>query len=366
MSAGELASSPDPVPDPVPGPAPALAPDEAALRRMPKVELHCHLEGTVRPETFVELARSHGVPLPTTDPAHVYDYTDMASFMVVFERLGAALVTGEDFARITYESLVDAAVGSGVVYREMFVNPTLHPRLPLRELVAAVRDGAERARRDTGIVLRLVPSIFRAHPPEAAVAMVRDMLDADRDLVVGLGMDGDELTGPPAAFTEAYALARDAGLGVTAHAGERSDAQEVRDCLDLLGCTRIDHGYGIVTDLDLTDRVRSSGIHVTYAWLSTTYNYRGPLERHPFRLMAQAGLSMSMGSDDPAMGGTDLAGDYVAVASALGFTAATFAEQNRRALEASWLPEAERAPLRALLASPTVEHRPARSDAPPA
>ncbi len=325
---------------------------ESALRRMPKVELHCHLEGTVRPTTFVELARAHDVPLPTTDPAHVYDYTDMATFMVVFERLGAALVTRDDFARITHESLVDAARGSGVVYREMFVNPTLHPHLPYRDLVAGIRDGVEQARRDTGIVARLIPSVFRAHSPAAALAMVRDVVDGDRDLVVGLGMDGDELTGPPAAFAEAYALARDAGLGLTAHAGERFDAAEVRDCLDVLHCTRIDHGYGIVTDPALTQRIREAGTHVTSAWLSTTYNYRGPLADHPFRRMAEAGLSMSLGSDDPAMGGTDLAGDYVAVAAALGFTPEVLAEQNRQALEASWLPEPDRAPLRAVLAAP--------------
>lgn len=322
------------------------------LRAMAKVELHCHLEGTVRPGTFVDLARAHDVALPTTDPDRVYAYTDMASFMVVFERLCAAVRTRDDVARITRESLEDAALGSGVVYREMFVNPTLHPWLPYAELLAGLTDGVAQARRSTGIVTRLIPSIYRAHSPAAAADMVREVARGDRDLVVGLGMDGDEQAGPPEAFGEAYALALDAGLGVTAHAGERFSAEEVRTCLDVLGCTRIDHGYGVVRDAALLERVRSSGTHVTYAWLSTTYNYHGPLESHPFRRMADAGLSMSLGSDDPAMGGTDLAGDYVAVADALGFTPGMFAAQNRAALEASWLPEAERAPLRELLAAP--------------
>jgi adenosine deaminase len=328
-----------------------LSPTQAAtLRTMPKVELHCHLEGTVRPTTFLELAAAHGVPLPTTDPARVYDYTDMATFMVVFERLCAAVVTAEDVVRITQESLVDAAVGSNVVYREMFLNPTLHPRLPVGELLAAVTEGARLAQRDTGIVTRLIPSIFRAHSPEAALAMVEAVVRADLDIVVGLGMDGDERAGAPGAFTEAYALAGAAGLGRTAHAGESFSPQEVRDTLDLLGCTRIDHGYGIVDDPDLLDRVRHAGTHVTYAWLSTTYSYRGPLADHPFRRMHAAGLSMSMGSDDPAMGGTDLASDHVTVASSLGFTAAELAAQSRVALEASWLPEPERPAIRARLA----------------
>jgi adenosine deaminase len=316
---------------------------------MPKVELHCHLEGCVRPATFIELARTHAVPLPTTDRDRVYAYADMATFMVVFERLAAAVVTREDFRRITYEALVDAARGSGVVYREMFFNPTLHPALSYDELLAGITDGAEEARRETGIVTRLIPSVYRAHSPAAATDMVRAVARGDRSLVVGIGMDGDETAGPPASFTEAYALARDAGLQVTAHAGERFSGQEVRDCLDLLGCTRIDHGYGIVREPDLLARVRDTGTHVTCAWLSTTYNYRGPAREHPIRLLHDAGISMSLGSDDPAMGGTDLAADYGAVVAELGLTEDDLAQHNRDALDAAWLPPDEKAAVRARL-----------------
>ena len=323
--------------------------DADALRAMPKIELHCHLEGCVRPATFVELALARGVPLPTTDPDRVYAYTDMISFMVVFERLAAAVVTRDDFRRVTYEALVDASRGSGVIYREMFFNPTLHPSLPYDELVAGITDGAEEARRETEILTRLIPSVYRAHSPAAAADMVRAVAGGDRSLVVGIGMDGDETAGSPAAFTEAYALARDAGLQVTAHAGERFSGSEVRDCLDLLGCTRIDHGYAMVREPDLLARVRDSGIHVTCAWLSTTYNYRGPVREHPIRLLHEAGVSLSLGSDDPAIGGTDLVGDYEAVVTQLELTRADLAEQNRRALEAAWLPEKEKVPLRVRL-----------------
>ena len=319
------------------------------LRRMPKVELHCHLEGCVRPETFLELARVHGVPVPTTDPRRVYAYTDMASFLVVFERLAAAVVTRDDVRRITYEALVDAARGSAVVYREMFFNPTLHPALPYGELLAGISDGVHEARRDTGIVTRLIPSVYRAHSPAAAADLVRAVARGDRDLVVGIGMDGDETAGPPASFTEAYALARAAGLQVTAHAGERFGVQEVRDCLDLLGCTRIDHGYGLVRNAELLARVRDTGTHVTCAWLSTTYNYRGPASAHPIRRLHDAGVRISLGSDDPALGGTDLAGDYRSVSTQLGLTADDLARQNHAALDASWLPPEEKAAVRARL-----------------
>lgn len=319
-------------------------------RTMPKVELHCHLEGCVRPATFFDLARSSG-SLSGDDPAHVYDYTDMASFMVVFERLCASVASAQDVARITTEALEDAAA-SGVVYQEMFCNPTLHP-MPYREFLEGATEGIARARERTGIVARLIPAIFRGQGPQVATQLARAVADGPRDVVVGLGMDGDELLGPPEAFTDAYAIARAAGLGCTAHAGERFSAREVQVCLDLLGCTRIDHGYGIVEDAGLTARVKDAGTLVTYAWLSTTYNYRGPLHRHPFLRMREAGLRMSLGSDDPAIGGTSLAGDYRAVAESLGFTTDDFARQNLDALDASWLDGPDRETVRSRLWSST-------------
>lgn len=306
------------------------------LRALPKVELHCHLEGCVRPQTFIELAARHEVALPTVEPSRVYDYHDMESFMVVFERLCASVLGHADMARITYEALVDAAA-MGVVYREMFVNPTLHPTLTYPQLTQALAEGAARARSETGIVTRFIPSIYRGHSPAQAVAMAHDVVAHPHELVVGFGMDGDELAGPPETFVEAYQVAASGGLGLTAHAGERFDAAEVRTCLDLLGCTRIDHGYALTSEPELLTRVLDAGMHVTCALLSTTYNYDGPLATHPIRMLHQAGVSLSVGSDDPAMGGTDLSGDYYALERDLGFTEADLVAQNRAALDASWL-----------------------------
>jgi adenosine deaminase len=309
---------------------------EARLRAMPKIELHCHLEGCVRPQTFIELAAQRGVTLPSPDPARVYEYHDMASFLVVFELLCASVMDHDDMARIAYEALIDAAA-MGVIYREMFVNPTLHPTLSYPELTSALAEGAARARSESGIVTRFIPSIYRGHSPARAVAMARDVVKYPHDLVVGFGMDGDELAGPAENFVQAYQIAASGGLGLTAHAGERFDTAEIRTCLDQLGCTRIDHGYALTRDPGLLTRVIEAGIHVTCALLSTKYNYAGPSSGHPIRALYQAGVSMSVGSDDPAMGNSDLGGDYVALARDLGFTEADLVAQNRAALQASWL-----------------------------
>lgn len=318
------------------------------LRRMPKVELHCHLEGCVRPQTYVELAVAHGIDLPTTDPALVYDYQDMASFMSIFERLSSTLCTRSDFARVTYESLVDAA-GANVIYRETFFDPTTHPACSYPDMLVGICEGLAAAEADCGILGRLIPSIYRGHTPADAVAMVEQVVAHPRDEVVGIGIDGDELEGAPRAFVEAYRLAGRAGLQRTAHAGERGCSEEVRDCLDLLDCTRIDHGYGVLQDRRLVDRCRGEGVHFTYAWLSTAYNYHGELADHPFARMRNAGLSMSLGGDDPAMGGTDLAGDFVTVATALRWSSDVLQQQVQQALTAAWCTPAEKRGLRTRL-----------------
>lgn len=315
------------------------------LQRMPKIELHAHLEGCVRPQTFIDLAQAHDISLPTRDPDLVYAYTDMASFMDVFERLSLVLQTRADFARVVYESLTDAA-SSNTIYREIFFDPTVHPSCDYPEMLLGLRAGLSAAEADHGILARLIPSVYRGHSASAALDMVRQVVAHPCDEVVGIGMDGDELAGPPLRFVEAYRLAGEAGLQRTAHAGERFSAEEVRECLEVLGCTRIDHGYGVLADDDLVTRCRDHGTHFTYAWLSTQYNYHGDLEDHPFEGMRRAGLSMSLGGDDPAMGGTDLTGDYLTVATALDWPAETFRAQALQALDAAWCTEDDKARLR--------------------
>lgn len=319
---------------------------------MPKVELHCHLEGCVRPQTYVELAEANGVELPTRDPARVYEYHDMTSFLAIFERVSASLCTAADFARITYEALADAANAS-VIYREMFFNPSTHPACSYPDMLRGICDGLAAAEADHGIVARLIPAIYRGHSPRTAVAVVEQVIAHRLDEVVGIGIDGDELEGPPAGFVEAYRLAGRAGLNRTAHAGERFSSREVRECLNLLGCTRIDHGYGVLEDPELLERCRQEGVHFTFAWLSTAYNYHGGLDDHPFARMRAAGLSMSLGSDDPAMGGMDLADDYLTVAAALGWSAEVLRQQNIQALEAAWCTQDVKRHLRAGLEQQT-------------
>jgi adenosine deaminase len=216
-----------------------------SLRSMPKIELHCHLEGCVRPETLLDLADQNDVALPTRDPARLYDYHDMASFLSLFEQLSSALCTPADFARVTYESLADTA-RIGVVYREMFFNPTTHPACRYADMLTGICEGIAAAETEYGVVARVIPSIYRGHSAAAAIELVQEVIAHRREVVVGIGIDGDETQGPPEQFVEAYQLAGRGDLERTAHAGERFVSDEVSRCLSDLGCTRIDHGYGVL------------------------------------------------------------------------------------------------------------------------
>ena len=169
------------------------------LRRVPKVELHCHFEGTVRPGTFADLARKHGVALPTDDVDRLYDYDSIYEFLKIFAMVSSTLRDQEDFARATFESIEDGVKLGNLKYREMFFNPTLHTRrgIPYKTVVDGLVDGTRQAERDLGVKCRLIADVYRQDPPEAAREMVEQVLEHRPDEVIGLGMDGAEAPDPP-------------------------------------------------------------------------------------------------------------------------------------------------------------------------
>ena len=169
--------------------------DRDVLRRMPKVELHCHLEGSVRASTLIEMAQRRSVPLPTADPDDLYRFDDLAEFLHVYELACRALASVSDFALVTYEALEDAARSSNVRYREMFFNPSLHT-VPYPAMLEGIVAGVRAAEHDYGIQCRLIPSIYRHDSVATATAMVEQVAAHRSDYVVGIGMDGDELARP--------------------------------------------------------------------------------------------------------------------------------------------------------------------------
>ena len=329
--------------------------DEAFLRALPKVELHCHLEGSVPAATFLDLSARHGVALPTRDPEHVYDFTSFLAFLDRYYLVCESVRDASDFERAVYDSLAHGVRTGNLRYREMFFSPTNHHHVDYPTMVAGLAAGIEAAEADLGVRCRMIADINRRQSPQVAVELVEAVLAHPSPYVVGIGMDDDEDSGPPEWFFDAYALAGRGGLKRTAHAGELGSSANVRTSLELLGCDRIDHGYAMVGDTSVLHRVRDSGVHVTGAWFVNNFhagvftNGVDPAVT-PLAAMVRAGLPVSLNTDDPTMIPTDLVAEYGSVAATLGLDRAAVVALAENAIDGAWLDDADKVALRAELA----------------
>lgn len=321
------------------------------LRRLPKVELHCHVEGTLRPHTVAELAAKHGVELPTSDVDRIYDYETIYEFLEIFRLVNSTVITQEDFARIAYESLEDGVNLGNLKYREMFFNPTLHTTrgVAMKTIIDGLADGCAAAEHDFGVRCRLIADVYRQDPPAMALQMTEEVIANRRDELIGLGMDAAEAPDPPEKFFESFALAGKAGLRRTSHASEDGPAANITTCLDVLGCERIDHGYHILEDPEVVARCRDDGIHFTCCPTSTAVVYGWPdLTTHPINGMMRAGLLVHLNSDDPTMFHTDIGKEYVDFVGQNDYPPEIAKQLVHNGVDAAWLDDAERADLHRL------------------
>lgn len=291
---------------------------------IPKVELHCHVEGTVRPSTVVELARKNGRALPTEDPTQLYRYDSLNSFLEIFWLVQALIADRSDWARVAHESILDAAP-HGLRYREMFFTPARHLEMgqSLGEIIAGLSEGLAAAETETGVRCMLICDIDRAYGGEAGLALVELLAEVrgagGAERVIGLGMDSTERGVDPRSFAPAFSLARSLGLRLTSHAGEDTGPENIAVALEALGIERIDHGLAILDDPALTHRVAEARIPLTVCPNSNIVvaNRYAHLSEHPFRRMREAGLLATLNTDDPAMTDLDLGKEYRTVAAAL-------------------------------------------------
>jgi adenosine deaminase len=332
--------------------------------RLPKVELHCHVEGTVRPTTVVELARAAGRPLPVDDPTELYRYDSLDSFLSVFWLVQETLAGRDDWARIAEESLLDAAA-HGLRYREMFFTPARHLAAgqDLGEIVAGLTDGIERAEAAVSVRCFLIGDMDRAYGPQAGLEFVEALGELRRtgraERVIGIGADSTEIGIDLAAFAPAFDAATRHGFRRTFHAGEAVGAGplNIRTALDVLGVERVDHAVAIVEDPDLMRRVAGDGIPLTVCpWSNIVIANRfASLDKHPFRAMRDAGLLLTVNTDDPAMMLWDLGREYAALAEAQRFDLATLGRIAVEGIDSTWLDDSDKAALRAAFESEIAE-----------
>ena len=315
-----------------------LASDEH-LRLLPKVELHCHVEGASRAMTIRDLARTHGVAFPVDDPADLYRFTSLNQFLAIYDVICSSLRTADDFRRITYEALEDGA-RAGVRYREMFFSPGFVIKLgvPVETVWDGVRAGLLDARRDLDIQCRMVLDFDKPSGVAHAEAMADFAGAQDRDLLVGMGADSVERGIDHRSFAAAFARAANHGLHRTIHAGEDGPADNIAAAVRDLGCERIDHGFRLLDDEELTREVIDRKIPLTVCPTSNVMiaNVVPNVGAHPFAEQRRQGVLATVNSDDPGMMQFDIADEYVAVARAFGYSLEDMEQISLDGIEASW------------------------------
>jgi aminodeoxyfutalosine deaminase len=278
----------------------------------PKIELHVHLEGTVRAHTLREIAKRNDHALPD-DLESLYRFRDFRHFIEVFELTAGALHRDDDFRQVVVEYAAEAAA-HGAVYLEAIFAPGLWRGLDTDEVFGGYCDGAQEARELHGVEVRLTPDIPTVYSPEEAETIARYAVAYRGRGVVGLGVGGIEYPSEP--FARAFALARDGGVGSVPHAGELAGAGSVRTALEGLAADRIRHGIRAIDDPGLVRELAARGTVLDVCPLSNLRTGAvASLDEHPLPHLVAAGVRCSVSTDDPAMFDTDLSRDYAAAES---------------------------------------------------
>ncbi|ALG89554.1 MULTISPECIES: adenosine deaminase [Actibacterium] len=320
-----------------------------SLKNVPKVELHLHLEGAAPPAFIRGLAKRKNMDISGVfDADGGYAFTDFRHFLQVYEAATATLQTPEDYHRLTLAVLEESAA-NGVIYTESFLSPDFCGGRDVgawREYLHAIRDAADQAEREFGIVMRGIVTCIRHFGPEKARQTALCAAETAGDWLTGFGLAGDERVGKPKDFAYAFDMAREAGLRLTAHAGEWGGAQSVRDALHDLRVERIGHGVRAAEDPALVEELAETG---TVLEVCPGSNIALGLFRswrsHPIGGFFDKGLKVTVSTDDPPFFHTSMTREYDRLADAFGWDDAVFTTLNTTAVNAAFCDDDTRAAL---------------------
>ena len=315
------------------------------IRRLPKAELHIHIEGSLEPEMMFALAAKHRVTLKYPSVAALrdaYAFTDLQSFLDVYYAGADVLRDEDDFHALTWAYL-SRAHADGVVHAEIFFDPQTHTArgIPFATVIRGIGGALARAGRELGMTTRLILCFLRHLSADDAQRTLDEALPY-RDAICGVGLDSSEAGNPPSKFTSVFARARAAGFHAVAHAGEEGPPAYIREALDLLHVERIDHGVRCEEDPELCTRLADEAVPLTVCPLSNVKLRVFPqLRDHNLKRLLDRGLRVTVNSDDPAYFGGYVGTNYVATQQALGLSADDVAALARNSFHASFLPQSE-------------------------
>lgn len=322
----------------------------AVIRRIPKAELHCHLDGSVRPATLLDLGRELGVPMPETSPDalahHMYvrDARHLEDYLTRFDVTLAVMQGAGAIERIAFELGEDAAA-EGVRYIEVRFAPVLNQRwgLSLDATVEAVLRGLGRAQAAHGIVGRVIVCGLRHLSPDISLELARLAVTFRGRGVVGFDLAGGEAGHPASMHRAAFLHAREHGMFCTCHAGEGAGPESVADAVHRCGAQRIGHGTRLIEDLRLTDELARDGIAIEACLTSNVQTHAAAdFASHPLRAYFDRGMRVSLSTDNRLMSGTTLTAEYAHAANELHFTLDELCTLARNGFESAFLPDDER------------------------
>jgi adenosine deaminase len=322
---------------------------EEFIRGLPKAELHIHVEGSLEPEMLFEMARRNGVPIGRGSVEELrdsYRFTDLRSFLEIYYEGASVLRTERDFHDLT-RAYLERAQQQNVRHTEIFFDPQTHTDrgVPFETVFSGIERALEEGRRELAVSSGLILCFLR-HLDEAAAMETLEQALPFKDRLLGVGLDSSEVGHPPEKFARVFARARAEGLRVVAHAGEEGPPEYVWQALDLLGAERIDHGVRSIEDPRLMDRLAREQIPLTLCPLSNVRLGVFPsMEEHALPRLLDAGLRVTINSDDPAYFGGYLTENYLEAWRALdlgrddlhllagnGFRASFLGDEEKRAL----------------------------------
>jgi len=320
------------------------------LRRLPKAELHCHLDGSVRPETLIELGREYKQAMPRDDADALREYMrvddarSLEDYLARFDVTLSVMQSADALERIAYELSIDAA-RDGVRYLEVRYAPVLNIRhgLSLGEAVEAPLRGLQRAERDGGAMGRVIVCGLRHMSPEVSIELARLAVGYKHRGVVGFDLAGGELGNPASPHAAAFAYAREHDLACTCHAVEGADASYVREAVHICGANRIGHATRLFEDESLTQYVNDRRIPLEIC-LTSNVQTRAveSYQEHPLRQYFDRGMSVVLNTDNRLMSGTTLTDEYAHAATTLGFSFDELCEIALNSFASAFIPWEER------------------------
>lgn len=318
---------------------------------IPLVDLHRHLDGNVRVNTIWELGHQHGIALPADSLETLAPFvqiqgkeTSLVAFLKKLDWMVAVLADLDAVKRVANENVADAAL-SGLDYAELRFSPyymAMNHKLPIEGVVEAVIDGVKAGLKDYQIKINLIGIMSRSFGQAACTQELEGLL-AHKQHLVAMDLAGDELGFPGELFNEHFKRVRDAGLAITAHAGEAAGSQSMWQAIQELGATRIGHGVNAIHDPKLMEylakhRIGIESCPTSNLHISTVSSYA----EHPFRTFMDAGVLISLNTDDPGVSAIDIKHEYRIAKSELGLSDAELAQVQRNGVEMAFLSESER------------------------